>query len=112
MDCVFGDCQAHGPVADPHGTGCEGLSGGAARTPTEWPPKGADPNVFENVWGHLKAAPAWKSLYSATSVQLWTQVNNAQESLKADREYVRPLYDSLPSRTAAVVAVGGDMTRY
>lgn len=78
----------------------------------EWPPKGADLNVIENVWGRLKASLARKPLYSATSDQLWAQVSNEWERLKADREYVRSLYDSLPSRIAAVVAVSGHMTRY
>ncbi|KAH6939095.1 hypothetical protein HPB50_015737 [Hyalomma asiaticum] len=52
----------------------------------ERPPKGADLNVIENVWGHLKAALAKKPLYSATSDQLWAQVNNERKRLKADRE--------------------------
>ncbi|KAH6924141.1 hypothetical protein HPB50_012805 [Hyalomma asiaticum] len=78
----------------------------------EWPPKGADLNVFENVWGHLKAALARKPLYSGSSDQLWAQVNNEWNRLKTYRGYVQSLYDSLPSKIAAVVAVSGNMTRY
>lgn len=77
-----------------------------------WVPKGADLNIIENVWGRMKAAMVRTPIYSATEDQLWDAVQAEWERLKADASFVSSLYDSLPSRMAAVVELNGDMTRY
>lgn len=78
----------------------------------DWPPKGADMNVLENVWGILKANLSKMGLHTATSDELWEAIKSQWEVLKADTDLVPALYDSLPRRMSAVVELGGDFTRY
>lgn len=77
-----------------------------------WVPKGADMNIIENVWGRIKVAMVRKPIYSATEDQLWAAVLAEWERLKADTTFVSSLYESLPSRMAAVIELNGEMTRY
>lgn len=77
-----------------------------------WCAKGADLNIMENVWGHLKTSMVRQPLYSATRDELWATVSHEWEVLRADPGFVSALYESLPSRISAVIAAGGEMTRY
>lgn len=77
-----------------------------------WVPKGADMNIIENVWGRTKVAMVRTPIYSATEDQLLAAVLAEWESLKADTIFVSSLYESLPSRMAAVIQLNGEMTRY
>lgn len=42
----------------------------------------------------------------------WVAVLTEWECLRADTSFVSSLYDSLPSRMAAVIDVNGELTRY
>ena len=69
-------------------------------------------NIIQNVWGRMKAAMVRTPIYSATEDQLWDAVLAEWERLKGDASFVSSLYDSLPSRMAAVVELNGAITRY
>ncbi|KAH6922749.1 hypothetical protein HPB50_018789 [Hyalomma asiaticum] len=78
----------------------------------DWPPKGADMNVIENVWGILKHNLSKMGLHTATPDELWQAIKSEWEKLKADSDLVPALYDSLPRRMSAVVELCGDFTHY
>ncbi|KAH6919451.1 hypothetical protein HPB50_029560 [Hyalomma asiaticum] len=76
----------------------------------DWPPKGADMNVIENVWGILKHNLSKMGLHTATPDELWQAIKSEREKLKAYSDVVPALYDSLPRRMSAVVEPCGDFT--
>lgn len=78
----------------------------------DWPPKGADMSIIENVRGVLKANLSKMGLHTAAANELWEAIRSQWEELKADRDLVLALYNSLPRRMSAVVEVSGGFTRY
>ncbi|KAH9370629.1 hypothetical protein HPB48_008731 [Haemaphysalis longicornis] len=83
-----------------------------AYTKLAWVPKGADLNIFENVWGRMKVALNRTPISSATEDELWTAVLADWQRLASDTSLVTLLYESLPSRMSAVVEVNGGRTHY
>ncbi|KAH6926335.1 hypothetical protein HPB50_017323 [Hyalomma asiaticum] len=77
-----------------------------------WPPQSPDLNIIENVWGLLKTALARWSLHGLSADDLWGAIKEEWERLRSDSSLTAALYNSLPSRMAAVVAANGDATRY
>ncbi|KAM7287259.1 putative transposable element tc1 transposase [Ixodes scapularis] len=77
-----------------------------------WPPKGADLNIIENVWGCMEAAMARRPLHRATADELWRFVLEEWEKLRNERNFVSALFSSLPSRMRAVVDARGEVTSY
>ncbi|KAH6939778.1 hypothetical protein HPB50_021592 [Hyalomma asiaticum] len=78
----------------------------------DWPPKGEDMSIIGNVWPSLKANLSKMGLHTATADELWEAIRSQWEELKADRNLVPALYDTLPRRMSAVVEVSGGVTRY
>lgn len=78
----------------------------------DWPPKGINLNITENVWGILKANLSKIGLYIATSHELWEAIKSPWEKLKVDSDLVPALYNSLPRRMSAIVELGSDFARY
>ncbi|KAH9374745.1 hypothetical protein HPB48_012913 [Haemaphysalis longicornis] len=73
-------------------------------------PKGADINIIENVRGRMKVALNRIPIPSATADELWAAVLSKWQRLASDTSLVTALYESLWSRTSAVVEVNGEMT--
>ncbi|KAM7284653.1 hypothetical protein ISCGN_001747 [Ixodes scapularis] len=78
-----------------------------------WPTRGADTNPCENLWGLIKASLARQHVVDAwTSDDLWQAVRDEWDWLRRDPDFVTSLYDSMPRRMEAVIAVAENMTRY
>ncbi|KAM7315266.1 hypothetical protein ISCGN_005048 [Ixodes scapularis] len=77
----------------------------------DWPPQGADMNIIENAWGAMKKALSNRPLHRGSKYELWAAVEAEWERLRASDLFAR-LFESLPRRMAAVVAAGGDFTKY
>ncbi|KAL1473463.1 hypothetical protein MTO96_022066 [Rhipicephalus appendiculatus] len=78
----------------------------------DWPPKGADMNVIENVWGILKQNFSKMGLPTATPDELWQAIKTQWEELNADSDIVPALCDSPPRRMSAMVELSRDFTHY
>lgn len=48
----------------------------------------------------------------ATRDELWATVSHEWEVLRDDSRFLSALYELFPSRIPAVIAAGGEMTRY
>lgn len=77
----------------------------------EWPPQGADMNICENVWGAMKKALSRQPIQCGSQDALWAAIQEEWERLRAS-DLVTRLFDSLPRRMGAVVAAGGEFTKY
>ncbi|KAG0426937.1 hypothetical protein HPB47_025963 [Ixodes persulcatus] len=64
-----------------------------------WPPKGADMNPIENIWGNMKIQLSRRGLHSVTTDQLWDAVKEEWDRLRQCPELVVNLYESLPLST-------------
>ncbi|KAM7307395.1 putative transposable element tc1 transposase [Ixodes scapularis] len=49
-------------------------------TKLPWPPKGADMNIIEHVWGRIKVAMSRRPLHRASADELWEAVRLSTES--------------------------------
>ncbi|KAH6948725.1 hypothetical protein HPB50_026026 [Hyalomma asiaticum] len=78
----------------------------------EWPPKAADINIIENVWGLIKSNLSKRSLNTLNADELWEAIQEEWLRLQQDNAFVEALYRSLPSRMECVIQSGGGMTRY
>lgn len=78
----------------------------------DWPPQGADMNIIENVWAEIKKALSRSPLQRCSADDLWAAVHAEWQRLAACSSFATSLYDSLPRRMAAVVAAGGEPTKY
>ncbi|KAM7313614.1 hypothetical protein ISCGN_003467 [Ixodes scapularis] len=76
-----------------------------------WPPKGADMNIIEHIWGLMKRNLAKQSLHSASTDDLWNAVEAEWNRLRGRTDIVEALFQSLPSRIACVLRAHGCMTR-
>ncbi|KAG0439832.1 hypothetical protein HPB47_016517 [Ixodes persulcatus] len=47
-----------------------------------WPPKGADMNPIENIWGNMKIQLSRRGLHSVTTDQLWDAVKEEWDRLR------------------------------
>lgn len=78
----------------------------------DWPPRGADFNIIENVWGTIKHRMSRLDLRTATSDDLWQAVEAEWNKLREANGFVESLYESLPRRMAEAVNVQGAFTWY
>ncbi|KAG0439831.1 hypothetical protein HPB47_016516 [Ixodes persulcatus] len=67
-----------------------------------WPPKGADMNPIENIWGNMKIQLSRRGLHSVTTDQLWDAVKEEWDRLRQCPELVVNLYESLPRKSAGL----------
>ena len=74
-----------------------------------WPPKGADLNPIENVWGDIVQLFESRPL---SRDQVFDQAKSAWERLNLRADYLKKLSDSMPDRLKAVIEAGGQWTRY
>ena len=75
-----------------------------------WPSKGADLNPIENLWSEM--VRDMDSQQVNCSEELWNDVSNIWDNLKARDEYWRVLASSMPSRLQLVRDMLGDWTKY
>lgn len=78
----------------------------------EWPPKGADLNVIENVWGLMKKHLGQRSLQEQSRDHLWSVVQEEWERLRQTPDLVKNLYRFLPGRVLDVVEAKGSFRRH
>lgn len=83
----------------------------AVRT-LDWPPKGADFNIIENVWGAIKQNMSHMNLGAATADELWLAITGEWQRLGEKEDFIKALYESLPRRMQAAINVNGACTRY
>ncbi|KAH7944953.1 hypothetical protein HPB49_002849 [Dermacentor silvarum] len=74
----------------------------------EWQPQEADINVIRNVRGSVKRSMCRRPLHRASVEELCV----AEGNHLAHTDLAVHLFDSLPRRMAATVAVRGGMTKY
>lgn len=77
-----------------------------------WPPKGADMNPIENIWGNMKIQLSRRGLHSVTTDQLWDAVKEEWDRLRQCPELVVNLYESLPRRMNAICEANGEFCKY
>jgi transposase len=75
-----------------------------------WPPNSPDINIMENVWDYLAHRIRARRPLPKSEMDLWIALQ--EEWYKIDLDYISHLYDSLPSRIAAVELAKGGNTRY
>ncbi|XP_070389482.1 uncharacterized protein [Dermacentor albipictus] len=78
----------------------------------DWPPKGADFNVMENVWGMMKESLSKLNLGGASADELWLAITREWKRLGERRDFVDALYESIPRRVQAALRVDGAFGRY
>lgn len=78
----------------------------------DWPPKGADFNPIENVWGAMKESLSHMNLGGASADELWLAITREWKRLGEKKDFVEALYESMPRRLQAAVHVDGAFTRY
>lgn len=69
-------------------------------------------NPIENVWGLIKSRLSERKLSRATADALWAAISEEWELLRARREIVAALHDTMPRRVAEVISVNGNFTLY
>jgi hypothetical protein len=74
----------------------------------KWPPCSPDLNLIENLWSIIKQRLAGKKC--STYEELASAVEG--EWANVDHSDLRPLYESMPRRIAAVIEAKGGPTRY
>ena len=77
---------------------------------TEWPAQSPDINVIENIWLRLKRDLKNVSRNIQTPDQLFAEIHRLWQNIPV--EYVRGLYESIPSRIKEVIRMKGNLTKY
>jgi hypothetical protein len=79
----------------------------------DWPPHSPDLNIIEHVWHYLKEAMRGLPM-ARNKKELWSNVEEALQYMWSEdmTNKIQMLYESLPRRMEAVIAVHGDNTRY
>lgn len=72
-----------------------------------WPPKGADMNPIENVWGLMKKRLSKRRLADSLRDALWQAVQDERTSLARRDHLATSLYTSMPRRLNEVVTREG-----
>lgn len=75
-----------------------------------WPARSPDLNPIENVWSVLARQVYGGGRTYSTLSELNSVLDTAFEGITTD--YLRTLYDSMPSRLISVIAKGGAITKY
>jgi hypothetical protein len=75
-----------------------------------WPPKGADMNPIENVWGDIVKDLEYFRPNSADEV--WEKVLGIWDSYRGKHNYWRKLALSMRSRLQLVIEANGYWTKY
>lgn len=83
---------------------------GVLRLP--WPPRGADLNPIENLWGLIKRRLAAQTGRITNTDDLWRSIEEAWGALRAETGTVRSLYASMLRRIAEVIAYEGHYTKH
>ena len=75
----------------------------------EWPANSPDLNIIENCWSVI-----WRCLgqHKITNRAMLVRLVKKYWKEKITPDYVKKLYDSLPSRMEEVVRLGGGFTKY
>lgn len=76
----------------------------------DWPPKGADLNPVENIFGDIENRLADRNPVSKWD--LWEMVRDTFQELISDENYVLNLTKSIPKRMFAVAAKEGGFSKY
>ncbi|KAL7723730.1 hypothetical protein ACLKA6_000140 [Drosophila palustris] len=75
-----------------------------------WPPYSPDLNIIENVWGWLARKVYESGRQYSTEAELIEGIKRSWEAISLD--YIKILYDSLPSRMYEVILNRGGSTHY
>lgn len=75
-----------------------------------WPAKSPDLNIIEHVWAKMSKAIYRPHYRAGTKEELKDHVMEHWEDI--DLEFIRTLYDSIPSRLQAVIDNEGGNTRF
>jgi hypothetical protein len=86
----------------------------AARNPPmellNWPAKGADFNIIENVWSYL--AQRVDAMTVTNRDELWQRVLDQWNLLANHRQFWNDLGNSIPKRVEEVIANNGEWSSY
>ena len=77
---------------------------------TTWPAQSPDLNIIENVWLHIKRELKNVSERIGSKQQLFEEIQTIWENVSVD--YVRQLYETIPSRISEVIRMKGHMSKY
>ncbi len=81
----------------------------------DWPTKGADMNLIENVWAAIQKSTSGKIREDGKSPDnredLWTYITDSWEELD-DTDLIENLYRSMPNRMRSVIEKRGHWTKY
>ena len=77
---------------------------------TTWPTQYPDLNIIENIWLKIKRSLLRRATFIHTCDDLLTEVRLIWENISV--EYVRGLYDTIPSRVKEVIRMKGNLTKY
>ncbi len=75
-----------------------------------WPPNSPDMNILEHVWNYIDSRLRARKKQPSNLEELWVALQ--EEWANLDKEYIRRLYDSLPTRVAALKQAKGSYTKY
>ncbi|XP_077516601.1 uncharacterized protein LOC144127466 [Amblyomma americanum] len=76
-----------------------------------WPPKGADFNLIEQIWGMMKRNLAMRTFQHQSKAELWAAMSEEWEKLSGLADLVPRLYASILKRIADAVHANGAFTR-
>lgn len=76
----------------------------------DWPPKGADMNPIENVWGEMERR--LRERVPADTNHLWEMIQTTFREIVSDPDYLNRLIGSMPNRMQSVVEKQGGWTKY
>lgn len=77
---------------------------------TSWPAQSPDINIIENIWLKLKRHLQSTRNTIESKDQLIAEVTRFWQNLSV--EYVRQLYDTIPTRLLEVIKMKGNLTKY
>ncbi|KAF8796691.1 Transposable element Tcb2 transposase like protein [Argiope bruennichi] len=76
----------------------------------DWPPKGADLNPVENLFGELERRMVNRN--PKNDWELWEMVRDTFQEVTSEECYVKKLIESVPRRLKAVADKGGGFSKY
>jgi len=76
----------------------------------DWPASSPDMNIIENLWGYLDRRVRARRVLPQNLEQLWQVLQEEWYGIEVD--YIKALYNSLPTRVWKLVEVKGQFTGY